>query len=176
MLKKILLALGLAVIVFLIAAALQPADFTITRSAVVNAPPATVFEQVNDYHKWQAWSPWAKMDPAMKQTFEGPAAGTGASYSWVGNSKVGEGRMTITESEPAKHVAMRLEFLKPFAATNTADFTLAPEGGGTKVTWAMTGKKNFMSKAFGLVMNMDKLVGADFEKGLNNLKEIVEKK
>jgi len=176
MLKKILIVIGLAVVVFLVVAALQPADFKITRSAVIAAPPAAVFEQVNDYHKWQAWSPWAKMDPAMKQTYEGPASGTGASYSWAGNSKVGEGRMTITDSQPAKLVAMRLEFLKPFAATNTADFTFVPEGNGTKVTWAMTGKNNFMAKACGLIMNMDKLVGADFEKGLSNLKEIAEKK
>lgn len=176
MFKKILIVLAAIVAVFLIAAAFQSPDFKITRSAVIAAPPATVFEQVNDYHKWQAWSPWAKMDPSMKQTFEGPAAGTGASYAWVGNSKVGEGRMTITESEPAKRVAMRLEFLKPFAATNTAEFTLAPEGNGTRLTWTMTGKKNYMSKAMCMVMNMDKMVGADFEKGLGNLKEIVEKK
>ncbi|BCU78435.1 SRPBCC family protein [Luteolibacter sp. LG18] len=176
MLKKILLALGLAVIVFLVVAALQPADFKITRSATVAAPPAAVFEHVNDYHKWQDWSPWAKMDPAMKVTYEGPASGKGASYAWVGNSKVGEGRMSITDSDPAKRVTMKLEFLKPFAATNTAEFTLAPEGSGTTVTWTMTGKNNFMAKAFGLVMNMDKLVGKDFEKGLSNLKEIVEKK
>ncbi|MFD0894956.1 SRPBCC family protein [Luteolibacter ambystomatis] len=176
MFKKILIALAAVVIVFLAVAAFQSPDCRISRSAVVAAPPATVFEQINDYHKWVDWSPWAKMDPAMKQTFEGPPAGTGAIYSWAGNSKVGEGRMTITESDPAKRVSMRLEFLKPFAATNTAEFTLAPEANGTRVTWTMIGKKNFAMKAMGLLMNMDKLVGADFEKGLSNLKEIVEKK
>ncbi|MGC4015892.1 MAG: SRPBCC family protein [Luteolibacter sp.] len=176
MFKKILIVLAVVLLALIIVIATRPADFTITRSAVLNAPPATVFEQVNDYHKWLAWSPWAKMDPAMKQTFDGPASGTGASYAWEGNSQVGSGRMTITDSQPAKLVAMRLEFLKPFTATNQAEFTFVPDGTGTKVTWTMTGKNNFMSKACGLVMDMDKLIGADFEKGLSNLKEIAEKK
>jgi hypothetical protein len=177
MVETILIILGVLaaiVIVFVILVAMQPADFRITRSATMSALPADVFAQVNDFHNWQAWSPWAKIDPAMKQTYEGPPAGTGAIYSWVGNSKVGEGRMTMMESKPSDLIRIKLEFLKPFKATNTAEFTFQPEGEQTQVTWSMSGQKNFMLKAFGLFMSMDKMVGDDFEKGLAQMKSLVE--
>jgi hypothetical protein len=174
MLKKILLALALLVAVFVIVVALRPADFRVTRSATIAAPAAVIFGQVNDLHKWEAWSPWAKIDPAMKQTYEGTPAGTGAIYSWVGNSEVGEGRMTITESRPEELVRIKLEFLKPFATVNTTEFHFKPEGKQTTVTWSMAGTNNFMAKAFCLFMNMDKMVGGDFEKGLAQMKSVAE--
>src|SRR5262249_17084650 len=119
-------------------------------------------------------SPWEKLDPQLKRTFDGAAAGTGAIYSWLGNKKVGEGRMTIMESRPSDLIRIKLEFLKPFKATNTAEFTFQPQGEQTLVTWSMFGTKNFIIKAFGLLMNMDKLVGGDFERGLTNMKSVVE--
>ncbi len=174
MLKKILIGIAAIVAVFIVVVALQPAEFRVTRSATVSAPPPAVFAQVNDFHKWEAWSPWAKLDPAMKQTYEGAPAGTGAVYTWAGNSKVGEGRMTITESRPSDLVRIRLEFFKPFASTADTEFTFRPQGDQTAVTWSMSGKNNFIAKAFCLFMNMDKMVGGDFAKGLAQLKSIVE--
>lgn len=174
MLKKILIGLGICLLLFIVVVALQPADFRISRSATVAAPPAVVFEQVNDFHKWEAWSPWAKLDPSMKQTFEGAASGNGAVYTWAGNDQVGEGRMTITESRPGELVRIDLEFLKPFAARNVAEFTFKAGGAQTAVTWTMTGQNNFMGKAFQLFVNMDKLVGGDFEKGLAQMKTAAE--
>ena len=173
MLKSILLGLAAIVVVFMIAAALQPADFRITRSATIAASPAVVFEQVNDFQKWNAWSPWAKLDPNAKNTFEGPPAGVGAAFAWSGNSEVGAGRMTITESQPNERIVMRLEFTKPFTATNTTEFTFKPEGSETAVTWSMSGHNNFIGKAMGLIMNCDKMVGGQFEQGFANLKAIV---
>jgi uncharacterized protein YndB with AHSA1/START domain len=174
MIKKILIGLVVILGVLAIVIALQPTDFRITRTATIAAPPATIFAQVNDFHQWDAWSPWAKLDPAMKTTFDGPAEGPGALYTWSGNNDVGEGRMTIAESHPSDLVRIKLEFLKPFAATNTTEFTFKPEGGQTLVTWTMTGTNNFPAKAFGLFMNMDKMVGGDFEKGLAQLKAVAE--
>jgi hypothetical protein len=162
------------VVLFVLVVATRPADLRITRGTTISAPASVVFAQVNDFHNWEAWSPWAKLDPAMKTTYEGPAAGTGAVYSWVGNSKVGEGRMTIAESHPSDLVRIKLEFMKPFAATNLAEFTFQPQGDQTAVTWNMTGKKNFITKAMGLVMNMDKMVGGQFEQGLAQMKSVSE--
>jgi hypothetical protein len=173
-LKIILIAVAAIIVVFLIVVALQPPDYRVARSIVIPAPPSDVFAQVNDFHNWEAWSPWAKLDPAMKTTFDGPAAGAGAVYSWVGNKKVGEGRMTLTESRPNELVRIKLEFIKPFASTADTEFTFKPEGNQTTVMWAMTGQKNFISKAFCLFMNMDKMVGGDFERGLASLKAVVE--
>lgn len=123
MLKKILIALAVIVIVFVAVVAMQPSAFRISRTTTIAAPAAAVFAQVNDFHNWEAWSPWAKLDPAMKQTYEGAPAGTGAIYTWTGNKEVGEGRMTLTESRPNDLIRIKLEFLKPFEATNTAEFT-----------------------------------------------------
>lgn len=174
MIKKSLVALAAIVIVFAAVVALQPSAFRISRTATVNAPAPVLFAQVNDFHHWSGWSPWAKRDPAMKQRYEGAPAGVGAVYSWAGNSEVGEGRMSITESRPNELIRIKLEFLEPFAATNTAEFTFTLQGGQTQVTWSMSGENNFTAKAFNLIMNMDKLVGGDFEKGLKQLKSIAE--
>ena len=174
MLKKILIGLVVIVVVFAVIVALQPSEFRIARMATISAPAPAVFAQVNDFHNWQAWSPWAKRDPAMKQTYEGAAAGTGAIYTWSGNNDVGEGRMTLTESRPSDLIRIKLEFTKPFAATNSTEFAFKPEGNQTAVTWSMAGTNNFMAKAFGLIMNMDKMVGGDFEKGLAQMKSVAE--
>ena len=173
MLKKILIGLGVVFALLLIAISLQPATFHVERSISISAPPEAAFAQVNDFHAWHAWSPWEKMDPAMKRTFDGAPAGVGAKYAWVGNNDVGEGRMTIEESSPTK-IAIKLEFLKPFEATNTATFTFTKTGEGTKTTWAMDGNNNFFSKAMSLVMNMDKMIGPDFERGLAGIKTAAE--
>jgi uncharacterized protein YndB with AHSA1/START domain len=175
MLKKIALGVVAAIAVFLIVVAMQPGEFRVERTAAMAAPAADVFAQLNDFHKWEAWSPWAKMDPAAKNTFEGPASGVGAKFSWDGNDKVGAGRMTITESKPSERIAIQLEFLKPFAATNVAEFTLKGDARQTGLTWSMSGKKDFFSKGICLFMDMDKMVGGDFEKGLASIKAIVEK-
>ena len=174
MLKIILIALVVVVIGFVLVVAMQPSEFRIVRSATISAAPPAVFTQVNDFHKWEAWSPWAKLDPAAKTTFEGPSAGTGAIFKWAGNKEVGEGSMTITESRPSDLIRIRLEFLKPFAATNTAQFSFNPAGNQTVVTWSMEGRNNFIAKAVCLFMNMDKMLGGQFEKGLANMKSIVE--
>lgn len=174
MLIKILIALVLIVTVFAIVVTFQPAEFRIERSTVIAAPPAVVFAQINDLHRWDAWSPWARLDLAMRTTFEGPPAGPGAIYAWAGNSKVGEGRMTILESRPTELIRIKLEFLKPFKATNTTEFSFNPAAGQTAVTWSMSGRRDFMTKAFCLFMDMDKMVGGDFEKGLAQVKSLVE--
>jgi hypothetical protein len=178
MIKKILLY-GVVVIVLIIAifcvvVAMQPAHYTVERSATINAPAPVVFAQVNDFHKWQAWSPWEKLDPNIKKEFSGAPAGTGAVYNWVGNSDVGEGRMTITDSVPSTSIKIKLEFIKPFAATNATDFTFTPQGNSTNVKWTMSGDKNFVAKAFTMFMDMDKMVGTDFEKGLAQMKTVSE--
>jgi uncharacterized protein YndB with AHSA1/START domain len=176
MLKKILLGVALIVAVFAIVVALQPAEFSVTRAETIAAPPETVFAQVNDFHKWRAWSPWEKMDPEMTRTYEGEPAGEGAVYSWAGNSDVGEGTMTITESRPNELIRIKLEFIKPMEGTSDTEFTFTPEGDGTKVTWDMAGKNNFIGKAFCLFMSMDKMIGGQFEEGLSSLKTVAESK
>jgi hypothetical protein len=174
MIKKILIGLAVVVVVLVVFIALQSSTYRVERSATMNASGPVVFAQVNDFHKWNAWSPWAKLDPAMKQTFEGAPAGTSAVYTWAGNKEVGEGRMTITESHPSDLVKIKLEFLKPFAATSDTTFTFKPEGNQTVVTWTMVGDKNFIAKAFHLFVNIDKMVGGDFEKGLAQMKSVAE--
>jgi len=174
MLKKILVALLALVILFLVVVATRPAGYRVTRSATIAAPPPAVFAQVNDFHKWEAWNPWGKIDPAMKITYDGPAAGKGAGYAWVGNKEVGAGRMTIMESQPNDLILINLEFFKPMAGVALTEFTFKPEGNQTVVTWTMTGKNNFIGKAMCLFMNMDKMIGGQFEKGLAAMKASVE--
>jgi hypothetical protein len=161
-------------VVFVGILAMQPSEFRIVRTAIMSAPAPAVFAQVNDFHDWEAWSPWAKRDPAAKATFEGPPAGTGAIFRWAGNKEVGEGSMTLTENRPSDLIRIRLGFLKPFQATNTAEFTVRPEGNPTIVTWSMAGKNNAIAKVVWLFMNMDKTVGGDFEKGLAQMRSVVE--
>lgn len=171
---KILFVLVVLVVGLAVYVATRPAEFRVVRTATVSAPAPAVFALVNDFHNWAAWSPWAKLDPAMKQSYEGAAAGTGAVYTWAGNREVGEGRMTMTESRPPDLIRIKLEFLKPFAATNTAEFAFRAEGDRTTVTWSMDVRKNFVTKAMGLVMSMDRMVGGQFEKGLAEMKRVAE--
>lgn len=179
MLTNILLiaagVVALLVALLIVVIGMRPTDFRITRQLAMAAPPGAVFPHVNELAKWQAWSPWEELDPDLKRMYEGPAAGEGARYAWSGNTKVGEGNMTITDSRPSELVRLRLEFIKPFAAINTSEFTFQPSAGGTLVVWNMLGRNNFMAKAFGLLMDMDKLIGKDFEKGLAKLKTLAEK-
>lgn len=174
MLAPILTTLAVLVLLFIIIVSRRPSEFRVTRSATIAAPPAVVFAQVNDLGKWDAWSPWAKLDPNAKHTFEGPPAGPGAKMSWSGNNKVGAGNMTITESRPPEFLRFHLEFLKPFAATNTTEFTFQSAGQQTTVTWNMVGQANFISQAVGLFMDCDKMVGGQFEQGLAQLKTVAE--
>ena len=173
MLKKILLALVVLLVVFAFVVARRPADFRISRRATIAAPPAALFAQVDDLHKFQDWNPWAKIDPHAQMTYSGPPSGVGAGYRWAGNSEVGEGTMTITESRPGELVRCRMEFRKPFAATNTAEFTFQAEGEKTVMTWSIAGTNNFMAKAAGLFIDCDKMVGGQFENGLKNLQGVV---
>lgn len=175
--KKLGIVLGLIAAllgIFAVMVAMQPAEFSVQRSTTIAAPPATVFALVNDFHQWEKWSPWAKMDPEMKTTYEGSESGAGAIYTWIGNSQVGEGKMTILESRAPEQVGIQLEFLAPMKATNTAEFNFKPEGDGTTVTWSMAGRNNFIGKAFCMFMDMDAMVGGDFEKGLTAIKAVAE--
>lgn len=174
MLKIILLALAAGIAVLVIVVAMQPDEFRVSRSATVAAPTAKVFAQVNELRKWEAWNPWGKLDPAAKLAYDGPPAGIGASYHWAGNNQVGEGRLTIVESRANEYLRLKLEFMKPFTATNTGEFIFRPEGGGTAVTWSMNGRKNFVAKAMHLFFDMDKMVGGQFAKGLADLKAVSE--
>jgi len=174
MIKKILIGLALLIAVFVVIVYRQPDQFRIERSALVAATPEKVFAQVNDLHNWEAWSPWSKLDPAAQNTFEGPEAGVGAIFRWVGNNDVGEGSMTIIESVPGSLVRIRLDFVKPFEDTSTAEFSFQPAGDQTSVTWSMYGENNFMSKAFCLFMDMDEMLGGQFELGLAQLKAVAE--
>jgi len=173
MLRKFLIALAAIVIALVVIVAMQPSEFHVTRSATLAAAAPEIFEQVNDFHNWQEWSPWARLDPNAKTTFEGPRAGAGAVLIWAGNEQVGEGRMTLTESRPNDLIRIKLDFVKPMEGTSDVEFTFRPEGAQTAVTWTMTGYRNFMSKAMCLFMNVDKMIGTDFEKGLANLKSVV---
>jgi hypothetical protein len=174
MLKLIVIALVVIVVAFVIVVTMQPAEFRVSRGTKMSASAPAAYVLVNELHNWEKWNPWQKVDPAMKMTFSGPAAGPGAAYAWAGNKDVGEGRLSIMESRPNELVKVKLEFLKPFTATNTAEFTFKPEGNQTAVTWSMYGGKNFISKAMGLFMNMDKMVGDQFEKGLADMKAAAE--
>lgn len=174
MVRRALLVLLVLVLGFAGYVASRPSEFSIERSATVAASPATLYPHIADFHQWAAWSPWERLDPNMKKTFEGDPMAVGSSYHWAGNDSVGEGRMTITEADPSNRVAIRLEFIKPFAATNSTLFALQPAGDATTVTWSMSGRNDFMMKAVGIFMDMDKQVGGDFERGLASLKSVAE--
>ena len=151
-----------------------PDNFRVQRTTSIKAPPEKIFPLINDFHRWGSWSPWEKMDPEMKRTYSGAASGKGAAYAWQGNSKVGEGRMEIADTSPPSKVTIKLDFMKPFEAHNTAEFTLEPKGDSTNVTWAMYGPSEFITKVMGVFVSMDKMVGKDFETGLANLKAVAE--
>ena len=156
-------------------AAIKPDEFRIQRAASIKAPPEKIFPLINDFHNWVSWSPWEKLDPALKRTYSGAASGRGAVYEWEGNKKVGQGRMEIMESSPSSKITIKLDFLKPFEAHNTAEFTLDRQGDSTTVTWVMNGRQPYMFKVMSLFFSMDKMIGKDFEAGLANLKSITEK-
>ncbi|HEX2198788.1 MAG TPA: SRPBCC family protein [Burkholderiales bacterium] len=172
------IAAGLLVLLLaavLVVAATRPDNFSVRRAASIEAPPEKIFPLINDFTRWNAWSPYEKKDPAMKRSFSGPAAGKGAVYAWQGNGDVGQGRMEIADAVAPARVTLKLDFVKPFEAHNKVDFTLEPKGGATEVTWAMDGPMPFISKVVTLFVDMDRMVGGDFEAGLANLKAIAEK-
>lgn len=152
---------------------LRPDGFNITRSAVIDAAPEAIYAEINDFHNWEKWSPWAKLDPNAKYEFGGSPLGYNSTMSWSGDKKVGVGKMTIVESRQNERVRLKLEFTKPMKATNDVVFDLKPVGEKTEVVWSMTGKHDFMGKAFDLFMNLDKMVGAQYEQGLANLASVL---
>ena len=168
--KRVLMFLLVAMVLFLGYAATRPDTFHVERSITIAAPADAIYPKVAEFHQWPAWSPWEHLDPNMKTEFLGTDGAVGASYGWTGNDKVGQGRMTLTEIQPPQKVGIKLEFLKPYQATSAGTFAFTPEGAGTKVTWSMDGTNNYMAKVMCIFMNMDKTIGADFEKGLATLK------
>lgn len=169
MLKRVLLVTAAIVAAFLAYVAYLPANGTITRSAVLAAPPEAIFPHINTLKSWDAWSPWAKLDPNAKNSFEGPESGVGSVFHWDGNDEVGAGKMTIVESQPSQHVKLALAFERPMVATNVTDFALQPEAGGTRVTWTMSGERPFWTRAICVLLGADAMVGGMFEKGLASL-------
>ena len=174
MIKTILLVVILLVAAVLIFAATRPDTFRVQRSASIKAPPEKIAAVLGDFHAWQAWSPWEKMDPAMKRSYSGAEKGKGAAYAWEGNGKVGQGRMEVTDAAPSR-VALDLDFIKPFEAHNKVVFTLTPKGDATEVNWAMQGPVPYPAKIVHVFMDMDSMVGGQFEAGLANLKTLTEK-
>ncbi len=176
MIWKILGGLAVALAAFFLVASFQPSRFTFSRSITVEAKPSTCYKLVNNFHTWEDWSPWAKMDPGMQAAYDGPASGVGASYTWSGNGKVGSGKMTLVKSTPSSLIDIQLEFLKPMKGDDLTEFTFTPEGQGkeTQVTWTMSGPLNLVEKAFHMVCNTDKMLAPDFERGLAQLKSLAE--
>lgn len=174
MIKKLLLGLAAVIAIILIVASFQSDEMNVSRSTTMAAPPEAVFKVVNDFRQWDNWSPWTKLDPKMTKTLEGPPEGVGAKYHWSGNNEVGEGTTTLVESKSPEKVAMRIDMVRPMAGSCDAQFTFAPEGTGTRVTWAMQSKKPFIGKVFGLFVDCEKMCGDQFSEGLANLKKIVE--
>jgi hypothetical protein len=175
MLKIIALVIVAAIAGILIFAATKPDTFGVQRATSIKAPPDRIFPLINDFKRWDAWSPWEKKDPAMKRTWGATTSGKGAHYAWDGNGEVGQGSMDITESVPFSKIALKLDFVKPFEGHNTVEFTLEPKGDMTKVTWAMRGPANFMSKVMQVFVSMDSMIGKDFETGLASMKAAAEK-
>ena len=175
MLKLITIVVAVLIAGVLIFAATKPDTFRVQRAASIKAPPEKVFALINDFNRWGAWSPWEKKDPAMKRTFGATTTGKGAVYAWEGNKDVGQGRMEIAESVAPSKLALNLDFVKPFEAHNTVEFTLEPKGDATNVTWAMQGDTPYFAKIIHMFIDMDSMVGKDFEAGLANLRAVSEK-
>ena len=179
MFKKIA-AVGVVLGVIMVAAVLafaatRPDSLHIQRVTVINAPPETIFPLINDFHRWSSWSPYENVDPAMKRTYSGAANGPGAVYEWEGNMQIGQGRMEITDTSQASSVTIKLDFIKPLEGHDIARFTLVPEGEATTVTWTMDGPSRYVGKLIGVFVNMDTMIGDQFDTGLANLKAIAEK-
>lgn len=168
--STILLIIVLVIAAVAIYAATRPGTFVVERSLAIKAPPERIFALINDFHQWTRWSPYEKLDPSLQRTYSGAESGRGAIYDWEGNGKAGKGRMEIAETQPPSRVSINLDFMKPFRATNKVDFTMVPEGAATRVAWTMQGNSPYMAKLMSLFMNMDNLIGKDFEQGLANLK------
>ncbi len=175
MFKKITIVVAVLVAAVLGFALTKPDSFSVQRTTKIIAPPEKIYPLINDFHSWSSWSPWEKVDPAMKRTHSGAASGQGAVYEWDGNSKVGKGRMEITEAASPSKVTIKLDFLKPIEGHNIAEFTLKPEGDSTSVTWAMRGPAPFISKVIQVFISMDSMLGKEFETGLANLKSAAER-
>jgi len=173
MLHYILPGIALLFLLFILYVIMRPDEFRVSRTGTIAAPPAVVFEYLHNLHKFQEWSPWAKLDPNCKVTYAGPETGKDASFHWKGNRHVGEGRMTITDSRPGECVQCRLEFIKPISCTNSVEWTLQPGGNATSLTWNMQGRNYFLSKLFGVFVDCEKMVGDQFEQGFKNLNAIV---
>ena len=174
MFKLIAIIIALLIAAVLIYASTKPDTFRLERSTSIKASPEKISAYLTDFKQWAAWSPWEEKDPAMKRTYSGAASGIGAVYDWTGNKNVGTGRMEVLDVQPQK-VMIKLDFFAPFEAHNTTEYVLAPQGDSTKLTWAMFGPSNYMSKVMSVFMNMDKMVGPDFEAGLAKLKAAAEK-
>jgi len=175
MFKKIALVALVLVVAVLAYAATRPDTLHVQRSGSVKAPPEAIFPLISDFHRWSSWSPYEKRDPAMKRTYGGAAQGKGAVYEWQGNSEVGQGRMEITDASDPSRITIKLDFIKPFEGHNVAEFALVPQDGATNVTWSMDGPSPYIGKLIGVFVNMDRMIGNDFEAGLANLKAIAEK-
>jgi hypothetical protein len=175
MVKKLLIAIVVLVAGFAGYVAMQPPEGRVARSVTIAAPPAAIFPHVNELKAWDAWSPWAKLDPNAKTTLAGPPSGNGAVFGWSGNDDIGEGKMTIVESRPTELIKIRTDFTKPFTGTSNTDFTFKPEGDKTLVTWEMRSQQSFLIRAMCIIFNGDKIIGDQFEKGLANLKAVAEK-
>jgi uncharacterized protein YndB with AHSA1/START domain len=175
MAKKILLGLVTLVALLLVFATTRPDNFRVERSIGIKADPAKVYALLNDFHAFGSWSPWQKLDSAMKVSYAGAASGKGAIYTWEGNDYVGSGRMEILQTEPNSRVLVKLDFIQPFEGHNTSEYTLASAAGTTTVTWAMYGPSPYVSKLMGIFVSMDSMIGKDFEQGLANLKGVAEK-
>jgi hypothetical protein len=175
MLRKLLLGVVVLVAAVLLLATRQPDTFSVERRLVMNASPERVFAQIHDFHAWESWSPWAKLDPAMTATYSGAAQGVGAVYEWSGNSEVGAGRMTIKSATAPSEVVVALDFLTPIESHNVTTFMITPVSGGTEVIWTMKGNSEYVTKLMTMFMSMDKMVGPDFARGLKQLKTVVER-
>lgn len=174
MVRKLLLVLIAAIVAFAGYVAMQPPRMEVARSITIDAPPSKVFPHINDFKKWQEWSPWAKLDPSAKAVFDGPAAGKDAVFKWSGNSEVGEGQMKITEATPDEAVKIALAFTQPFEDTADVSFALKGEGGKTNVTWSIVNEQGFVEKAMCLIFNASGMLEREYDKGLANLKKVVE--
>jgi hypothetical protein len=174
LIKKVGTGLGIVLVALIVTIFFQPDQFAVSRQIIVDASADRIFPYANDFHHWTSWSPWEQLDPSMQRTYEGPSSGEGAVYSWNGNDQVGSGTMTITKSQAPSLIQIDLFFKMPMEARNFTEFTFQPKGLRTLVTWRMTGQNSFLGKAFHLFVDFDKMVGADFEKGLAQLKAISE--
>jgi hypothetical protein len=166
--------IAIVVIGVLAYAATLPNAFRVERSISIKAPPEKIFPLINELKAMNEWNPFAKQDPSMKITYSGPASGKGAAHAWT-SDKAGEGRLEITDTAPPSRVNMRLDMIKPMEGHNAIVFALQPQSGGTNVSWAMSGEYNFITKVVGLLFNMDRMIGGEFDKGLADLKAMAEK-